>query len=82
MGEPRESKKPAWWSTNEQLRNEMELPPYDPPRFRNGVYTHEVVPSLKDEYNCTVQFAVINPEYPEDWYVRADGEAVMSIGRH
>jgi hypothetical protein len=82
MGSSADSDRPDWWEANERLREEMELPPYEPPRFIDGVYTHEIVPDLEEEHDCIIMFAGIDPEYPEDWYVRVDGEGVMSIGRH
>jgi hypothetical protein len=75
--------KPEWWSVNEALREEMGLHEYDPPRFADGTYTHEVVDPLEAEYDCTIQFrSDVNPEYPEDWQVRVDREPVARIARH
>jgi hypothetical protein len=81
-GSERDSK-PDWWSVNEALREEMGLHEYDPPRFADGTYTHEVVDPLEAEYDCTIQFrSDVNPEYPEDWQVRVDHEPVTRIARH
>ena len=43
---------PRWWARNERLREERGLPPYRPPRFEDGIYTHEVVPELEAELGC------------------------------
>lgn len=74
--------KPEWWIENDKLREFLGLPTYSPPRFADGVYTHEVVPALEREYDCEIQFIGVNTEYLEDWDVRIDGEEVFEIGRH
>lgn len=73
---------PDWWARNRRLREERGLPPYEPPRFRDGVYTYEVVPDLEEEFNCSILFAGANPRYPDDWTVEVDGRALFEIGRH
>jgi len=73
---------PEWWTENEWIREEMGLPPYRPPRFEDGTYTHEIVPQLETEYRCSIRFASVNARYPEDWSVEVDGRTVMRIGRH
>lgn len=82
MNGSKNPERPGWWAANEQLRQEMELPPYNPPRFDDGVYTHEVIPDFEDRYDCVILFVGVDPRYPEDWYVRVDGTEIMSIGRH
>ena len=74
--------RPDWWAENARRREEMDLPPYRPPRFEDGTYTHEIVPKLEDEHDCSIRFASVNPSYPEDWSVEVDGRPVVSIGRH
>lgn len=73
---------PEWWARNERIREERNLPPYRPPRFEDGVYTHEVVPKLESEFECTIQFAGTNTTYPDDWAVEVNGCSMFSIGRH
>ncbi|MFB6131725.1 MAG: hypothetical protein ABEJ28_13010 [Salinigranum sp.] len=74
--------KPDWWTENERLRTEMDLSEYEPPRFEDGTYTHEIVEELEARYGCEIQFrSNVNPEYPEDWEVRIDLESVAPIGR-
>lgn len=74
--------RPEWWAENERIREEMGLPPYRPPRFEDGTYTHEVVPRLKDAHECSIRFASVNARYPEDWSVEVAGRPLMRIGRH
>lgn len=76
------SERPDWWRNNEDLRQEMDLPPYHPPRFVGGVHTHEVVSPLEDKYDCTIQFVGLNTRYEDDWQIEIDGERLRSIGRH
>jgi len=73
--------RPAWWERNERLREEMDLPPYRPPRFADGTFTHEVVPGLEDEFDCTIQFLGVNTVYPDNWEVHVDGDTFLSVGR-
>lgn len=75
--------RPAWWLANEALRREMDLADYEPPRFADGTYTHEVVEPLERQYGCRIQFrSDLNPAYPEDWAVLVDRESVAPVGRH
>jgi hypothetical protein len=78
-GSPEE--RPSWWAENERLREEMALPPYEPSRFADGTYTHRVVERLEAEHDCVVRFVALEPRYPDDWEVRADGERLFGIGR-
>ena len=74
--------RPDWWRENERLRAEMDLPEYRPPRFADGVYTHQVTEPLANEHGCRIQFVGMNTRYPEVWAVRIDGEPAFGIGRH
>ena len=73
--------KPEWWRRNEAFREEMDLPRYEPSRFRDGVYTHEVVGPLEAEHDATIRFVGFGPS-SGDWEVRVDGETLVTIGRH
>ena len=73
--------KPDWWQKNEQVREEMDLPQYDPPRFIDGVYKHQVVNWLEAEYECSIQILGNDTTYLEEWEVRIDHEPAFSIGR-
>ena len=73
--------KPDWWRRNETLREEMDLPPYEPSRFRDGVYTHEVIAPLEAEHDVTIRFVGFGAS-SGDWEVRFDGETLFAIGRH
>lgn len=74
-----EDDKPEWWKSNEELREYYELPPYTPPRFSDGEYTHNVVPELESRFECTIQFVGKNTSYPDKWDVLIDGEHRFSI---
>ena len=83
MSEDGAESRPEWWIENQELRREMDLADYDPPRFSDGTYTHEVVEELEERYGCDIQFrSDLNPEYPEDWEIRVDLKSVARIGRH
>lgn len=73
--------RPSWWVENERLRESLSLPPYEPSRFADGSYAFRVVESLEAEHGCTLRFVGVDPQYPDDWEVRADGERLFAIGR-
>lgn len=73
---------PEWWRKNESIREDMGLPEYEPPRFEDDVYVHDVVPSIEEQHDVSVQFVGVNTEYGDDWEIRLDLEPVLSIGRH
>jgi hypothetical protein len=74
--------RPEWWVEAERMREEMALPPYEPSRFVDGVHTYRVVERLEAEHDCVLRFVALDPRYPDDWEVRADGERLFAIGRH
>jgi hypothetical protein len=74
--------KPDWWSENERLRNEFDLPPYEPPRFADGTHTYSVVNRVEDEFGCDVRFVGVDSRYGDDWHVRVDGESLFTVGRY
>lgn len=76
-----DGEKPEWWHRNERFKTEHDLPPYRPPRFKDDVYTHEVVPELERRYDRSIRFLAVDPTYSDDWEVRADGDRVLTIGR-
>lgn len=73
--------KPDWWRENEKIKAVFDLPPYEPPRFLNGTYTHELLPKLEASFDCEIRFVGVDPRYPEDWEVRVDGNPVFEISR-
>jgi len=74
--------KPEWWVQNEQLREEMGLPPYMPPRFENDIPTFRIIGQLEDQYDCTIRFRGINTEYPDDLTVTVDDQPITTVGRY
>jgi hypothetical protein len=74
--------KPEWWRKNERLREQMNLPPYEPPRFEDGTPTFRVTDELEAEYDCTIRFMGKNTSYPDSFLVTVDGTPVMRVGRH
>lgn len=73
--------KPDWWRENERIRASLSLPAYEPPRFADGTYTHEVVEPLEAELGVVIRFVALDPRHGDDWAVRADGDPVMTVGR-
>lgn len=73
--------RPDWWAENAAIRERLDLPAYEPPRFADGTYTHKVVPDLEAEFGVTVRFVGLNTRYPDAWTIRVDGEPVADIER-
>lgn len=73
--------KPDWWLENERDRESMDLPAYEPPRFADGTFVHDVVPALESSHGCEIRFLGVNVAYPDDWEVRIDGEPAFPVGR-
>lgn len=76
-----ETSRPEWWLENEELRDEMDLPSYEPPRFLDGVYTHTVVSSLEETYDCSIRFVGLDVTSYDAWEVQVDRTSVMRIDR-
>lgn len=77
-----ENGKPDWWRENEQLREEMDLPPYQPPKFSDGEYLHEVINDLQEKYGIKILLIGKNTQYGEDWEITIDGSTIDYISRH
>lgn len=73
--------RPDWWDRNEAIRDELDLPGYEPPRFADGTFTHEVVPSLEAEFDVAIRFIGFNTSYPDAWELRVDGDRVCDLER-
>lgn len=72
---------PEWWRENEQLKAEMGLPAYEPPRFADGTYTFEIVDRIETAHDCRLRFLGVDTRYEDDWEVRLDGEIAFEVGR-
>lgn len=75
------SEKPDWWRENERIRAALDLPDYEPPRFADGTYTHEVVGPLEEDLGVEIRFLAVEPRAGEAWEVRIDGEPALSVER-
>lgn len=75
------SDRPPWWRENEELREEMGLPRYEPSRLADGTYVHEISEELEDEHDCTIQLVSDDPSYPSRWTVQVDGVGCADVGR-
>lgn len=74
--------RPAWWERNAAYKRQLDIPAYEPPRFADGAYTHEVVGELEDAHACIIRFVGRDSRYPEDWQVHVDGTPAFDVGRH
>lgn len=80
--DPDDPSKPAWWRENQRLRDQLGLPPYEPPRFRDGTPTYRVTDDLEAEHECTIRFRGKNTSYPDEFDVVVDGSPAFRVGRH
>jgi hypothetical protein len=78
---PNQSQKPDWWLQSERIKQRLDLPPYEPPRFSDGTYKHQIVEQLEKKHNCEIRFIGNNTEYPDDWEVWINNETVFKISR-
>ncbi|WP_049986449.1 hypothetical protein [Halobellus rufus] len=75
------SDRPEWWDQNSELREELGLPEYEPSRFTDGTYVHEVVEEIESEYGMSVDLVSEDPSYPSQWVIRLGGTACVSVVR-
>jgi len=76
-----EDAKPDWWLANERDREAMDLPAYEPSRFADGVYTHEVVAELEARHDCEIRFFGRNVDWGDDWDVLIDRTPAFEVER-
>ena len=74
--------KPAWWERNEKDRENLGLPDYDPPKFEDDAYVHEVVDELEERFDCSLQIIGVGTDYLDEWEVRLEGETAFDIPRY
>lgn len=73
--------RPAWWQECTRIKADLGLPDYEPPRFDDGAYVHEVVDDLAGGLEAPIRFIGVNTSYPDDWEVRLGDEPLFDIGR-
>lgn len=76
-----ESSRPDWWRANQRLRDSLDLPAYEPSRFADGPYLHEVRQTLEEQFDCSISFRSTRAEHPSRWAVYVDGEELMELER-
>lgn len=74
--------KPTWWLENKRLREDMGLPEYEPSRFCDGEYTHEILNRLERKHDIDILLMGKDTRYGDDWEITVDGETVGYINRH
>lgn len=73
------SELPDWWREAIIEFREHGLPPYQPPRFKDGALKHEVVEELEQKHDVEIDFIGIDTVHNEDWTVRVDGNPIGEI---
>ncbi|WP_135303950.1 hypothetical protein [Haloarcula amylovorans] len=72
---------PPWWEESVEIREELDLPGYDAPKFEDGVYVHTVVEKLESRYDCQIQFVDPSPSEVSRWEIRVDGQPIDTVFR-
>ncbi|MBV0903530.1 hypothetical protein [Haloarcula salina] len=72
---------PPWWDENVDIREELDLPGYDAPKFQDGTYVHTVVERLESRLDCQIQFIDPSPKKASRWEIRVDGDPVETVHR-
>lgn len=76
------SEKANWWRENELLREQMDLPPYQPSKFLDNVYTHKIINQMEKKHGIEILLVGRNTRYGDDWEIQVNGQQVCTIGRH
>lgn len=72
---------PEWWRSAIGEFREHDLPPYQPPRFSDGVLIHEVIDKLREKHDQRIVLIGMDTRYGDDWTVRIGEETIGEI-RH
>lgn len=72
---------PPWWNENVEIREELDLPGYDAPKFEDDTYVHTVVEELESRYDCDIQFVDPSPSKVSTWEIRVDGHPIETVHR-
>jgi hypothetical protein len=81
MDESSDKTKPDWWKKNQELREQLDLPSYNPPRFEEGTYLHTIINEVEKELDYKITIIGKNVNYLDKWRVKVDGETVFRIDR-
>lgn len=72
---------PTGWFEQARFRERYDLPPFQPPRFKEGTWVHDVVTELSSELDVKVEF--VRPKDKRgDWYVEVNGELAFRVNRY
>ena len=80
MGEG-SSNDPSWVAENISTREQMDLPPYEPPQFKDGTPVHEVVSMLEAEFDVSILLIGVDTEAFDPLDVRIDGVTAFELDR-
>lgn len=74
--------RPQWWRTNERLRQDHDLPDYQPPQFRDGRFLHTVVSELESSLDCKIRIGGKDINVGDPWPIIVDDIEVGCLPRH
>lgn len=73
---------PGWLREAVEEFDEYGLKPYRLPRFSDGVYLHEIVGELEDNYDINIRFIGMDVREGDPWETQVDGRTVGEVHRH
>jgi len=72
---------PEWLLEMHEKFEDSSIPPYQPPRFQDGVPEQAVIDQLEAELGIVIRVVGVDTLEEEDWEIRVDGDTVGQIGR-
>lgn len=73
---------PSWWTeVNEEFIEHYDRP-FQPPRFSDGPYLHQIIAEIEEKYNIEISFITYDPEPNDDWEVIVNGSRIGKVPRH
>ena len=76
------SERPRWWQKNAELREQMDLPEYEPSQLADGTYVHEFAEEIEAEYGAQIELVSEDPSYPSIWVFHLNGIDCAEAERH
>lgn len=73
---------PVWLREAVEEFDEYGLKPYRPPRFSDGIYLHEIIRELEDNYDAEIRFIGRDIREGDPWEIQIDGRIAREVHRH
>lgn len=67
---------PDWWQDAVREFESYDLRPYRPSRFTDGEIVQDVIQTLEEKYEVSIDLRAKNPEYNGEWEIIINGKSV------